>query len=218
MLTGMRSERTRTPPSAAETAGWGLVSSVAAPVLLIGGFTVAAGLQPGDFDQARETISALAAHGAENRLVMTTALVGLGVSHVVTALALRPVATAGRVMLAVGGAATVCVAAFPLPADDSGSAAHTAAALVSFLALAAWPAAHAVQSELVWVPDPASQPAVLRPVVCAAAAAVLLGLVGWFGAELAGDTDQVGLSERVAAGAQALWPLAVVVGSRRWRR
>jgi hypothetical protein len=44
---------------------------------------------------------------------------------------------------------------------------------------------------------------------------VLLGLVTWFGVELAADRGYVGLSERAAAGAQAIWPLATVVLARR---
>jgi Protein of unknown function (DUF998) len=135
------------------------------------------------------------------------ALTGLGVCHIVTALALRPAATAGRLVLAGGGIATVLVAAFPLPADDSGSTAHGVFAGAGFLALAAWPALAVRRS--------ARAPAVLRPAAGVPAAAVLLGLVAWFGAELAADRGLVGLSERAAAGAQAIWPLATVILARR---
>src|SRR5947209_2184569 len=96
-------------------AWWGVLSSAAAPVLLIGGWTVAAARQADGFDPTVDTISALAAVGATDRAVMTTALVGLGASYVVTALALRPAATPGRLVLAAGGVATVLVTAFPLP-------------------------------------------------------------------------------------------------------
>ena len=54
-----------------------------------------------------------------------------------------------------------------------------------------------------------------RPVVSLGAATVLLGLLGWFAAELAADDGRVGLAERATAGAQALWPLAAVLASRR---
>jgi hypothetical protein len=66
---------------------------------------------------------------------------------------------------------------------------------------------------------PLSQPAALpicRP-VAVAAGIVLLGLVGWFFVELVADTNRVGLSERVAAGAQSLWPLVAAWGARRLR-
>jgi hypothetical membrane protein len=201
---------TSSPSDAATVPWWGVVSATAAPVLLIGGWTVAAARQRGGFDSVSETISALAAHGATDRWIMTAALTGLGVCHVVTALAVRPAGRAGRALLAAGGVATLLVAAFPLPADDSGSTAHGIAAGTAFLMLAAWPAFAVRRS--------ASAPLVVRPAVALPAAAVLLGLVGWFGIELALDDGRVGLSERAAAGAQALWPLAVVAGAWRARR
>lgn len=187
---------------------WGLLSASGAPVLLIGGWTVAAARQPDAFDPVVDTISALAAHGANDRWLMTSALYGLGACHVVTALALRPAAPAGRVLHIVGGLATLGVAAAPLPANDSGSVAHTLAAGTAFFSLAAWPAIAGRDGET----------GPLRPAVSRGAAAVLLGLVGWFFVELAADTGRVGLSERFAAAAQALWPLAVVVAARRARR
>jgi hypothetical membrane protein len=186
---------------------WGLLSATAAPVLLIGGWTVAAAQQRVRFDPVVETISALAARGATDRWIMTVGLTGLGVCYIVTATALRPAATAGRLVLAGGGVATVLVAAFPLPADDSGSTAHGVFAGVGFLTLAAWPALAVRRS--------ARAPAVLRPAAGVPAAAVLLGLVAWFGAELAAERGLVGLSERAAAGAQAIWPLATVILARR---
>jgi hypothetical protein len=48
------------------------------------------------------------------------------------------------------------------------------------------------------------------------ATAGLLGLVVWFVAELHGNAR--GLAERAAAGAETLWPLAVVVTTRLARR
>ena len=186
---------------------WGVVSSAAAAVLLIGGWTVAARLQPAGFDPTSDTISAPASLGAHDRWVMTTALAGLGACHVVTALALRPFPRPGRLLLAAGGVATVLVAAFPLPDGDAGSVAHTAAAGVAFVSLSAWPA-------LSWRRG-TRRPEPVRPVVALGAAAVLVGLLGWFAAELAADDGRVGLAERVAAGAQALWPLTAVVASRR---
>jgi hypothetical membrane protein len=186
---------------------WGLVSSAAAPVLLIGGWTVAADRQPAGFDPVSDTISALAAIGAHDRWVMTAALAGLGLSHVTTALALRPLARPGRILLAAGGVATLLVAAFPLPDGDGGSVAHTAAAAVAFVSLSTWPA-------LAWRRG-VEGPAPARPVVALGAATVLLGLLGWFAVELAADDGRVGLAERVTAGAQALWPLAAVLASRR---
>ena len=137
---------------------WGLVSSAAAPVLLVGGWTVAAGLQPGSFDAITATISSLAAQGAADRWVMTLALAGVGVCHVITGLALRPAASAGRLVLMIGGAATMLVAAFPETAGDGGSPPHTFWAAVGFAALAVWPLAASRRRSLV--------SAWLRPGLC----------------------------------------------------
>jgi hypothetical membrane protein len=186
---------------------WGLVPAAAAPALLIGGWTLAARQQPPGFDSTSDTISALAGLGAQDRWLMTSALAGLGACHIVTALALRPFPRPGRLLLGAGGVATLLVAAFPLPDGDGGSVPHTVAAGVAFVALSAWPA-------FSWRRG-ARSPAPLRPVVALGAATVLLGLLGWFGTELAADDGRIGLAERVTAGAQALWPLSAVVASRR---
>lgn len=186
---------------------WGLVSSAAAPVLLIGGWTVAARLQSDEFDSTSDTISALAGLGAQDRWVMTSALAGVGLCHLVTALALRPLPRPGRVLLGAAGVGTLLVAALPLPDSDASSLPHTVAAGVSFAALSVWPA-------LSWRRG-VRTPAPVRPGVALGAATVLLGLLGWLVVELAADDGRVGLAERVAAGAQALWPLAVAVASRR---
>ena len=188
---------------------WGLVSSAAAPVLLVGGWTLAAGLQPGSFDAVAGTISSLAAVGAADRWVMTLALAGVGACYVITGLALRPAASAGRLILMSGGAATMLVAAFPETAGNGGSLSHTFWAAVGFVALAVWPLAARRQGP--------RGPALLRPGACAGAAGVLLGLLAWFGTELIGGGRQVGLAERFLAGAEAVWPLAVVLACR-WTR
>ena len=57
-------------------------------------------------------------------------------------------------------------------------------------------------------------PVALRPGVAGAAAVVLLGVLGWFMVELTTDGRAVGLSERVVAGSQAVWPLLAVLSAR----
>ena len=190
---------------------WGLVSSLAAPVLLIGGWTLAAAIQPVPFDAVVRTISELAARDTPHRWVMTGALACVGLSHIATAWALAPAAVAGRLIHGVGGLATLGVAAFPLPPHGGSSSAHTATATVAFISLAVWPA-------FAWVRGrgPGHVAAeVLGPRVSAAAACTLLLAVAWFFAELRTSGDKVGLAERVAAGAQAIWPLALVLSLRR---
>lgn len=165
-----------------------LVSATVAPVALIGGWTLAQSRQPDDYDALRDTISALAASAAPHRWIMTTALLVLGLCHVVTAVCLTDATVPGRVLLAGGGVATIVVACAAQPA-----AAHVPAATVAFVALAVWPAVAGV---------PTRRSALL-------ASLVLLGLLGWLSVELTGGL--LGLSERCLAAAQALWPLVVVL-------
>jgi hypothetical membrane protein len=185
-----------------------VLSASCAPVLLIGGWTLAAARQPHGYDPLVGTISALAARGATDRWVMTGALAGLGVCHAVTALGLRAAARPGRLTLAVGGVATVLVAAFPQP-ETGTSPQHAVAAGIAFGALSIWPALASRRES--------DSPAGLRPAVAVSATVLLVGLAAWFTVALHTDT-RVGLAERVLAGGQALWPLYVTVSARRHRR
>lgn len=200
---------------------WGLVSSAAAPAALIGGWTIAARLQPASYSQVTGTISALAGHGATDRWVMTLAFAAVAVCHVLTGLALRPAARPGRGLLVAAGLATAAVAASPLPTGGGGSARHTAAAAISFITLASWPVLAATRKPPAQAAGPAPSgqwpagPAVLRPGVCAGASTVLFGLVVWFAVTLNTSGAPVGVAERLTAAAQALWPLAVVLACRR---
>jgi hypothetical protein len=202
--------------------GWGVITSMGAPVLLIGGWTLAARLRSDHFDSVKDTISALAAIGAPNRWVMTAALFGVGAAHMGTAVALRPARPAARWLLATGGVATVLVAANPLPGDGGPAPVHTLVAGVSFVALGVWPAVswHRRHPVLPGDESPGAVPVPLpfRPVTAVGAAGVLLAGLGWFFAELVNRSDRVGLSERVAAGGQALWPLAAVLVARQTQR
>lgn len=181
---------------------WAVLSSAAAPVLLIGGWQLAAARQPSGFDPVSQTISALAARGATHPWIMTTALVGVGVCHTITAAGLVPAAVAGRVLLGAGGIATVVLAAFPLPVTGE-SPVHVAGASVAFSTLSLWPA-------LAW--RRGGKPGRR---VSVGAAGGLLALLGWFGIEYLSEGSRTGLSERVLAGAQALWPFMVVLLARR---
>lgn len=199
------------PTSPAPTSAvpwWAVVSGATAPVAMIGGWTVAAALQP-EFDAVRGTISALAAAPATAPAVMTAGLGLTGLCHVVTALGLRPVPLAGRLLLAAGGVGTAAVAALPVTTWPQ---AHGVAAGVAFTALSVWPAA-------AWRRDGEG---VLGRRVAALAAGVLTGTFGWFLLELQhvtpSDGALTGFAERVLAGAQSLWPLAVAVALRQGSR
>lgn len=191
---------------------------------------MAAAVQPVGYSWPRDTISALAGGAASHPWVMTVALLGVGLCHLVTAAGLRAAAVPGRVVLGLGGVATAAVAAFPLSGDGS-STPHAIAATVAFVALALWPV---FATRPVLTPRPvdgwrAGAPPAwgLRSSVTVLVSSVLITLLVWFVVELAGITlgrgdyaagQYTGLAERVSATAQALWPLVVVLTLRRRRR
>ena len=184
---------------------WGLVSSAAAPVLLVGGWSGAARLQPRPVDPVADTVSALAAVGAADRWVMTLTFAVVGICYIVTGIALRPAGAAGRLILAAGAAAGMLVAVNPQPAHG-GSPSHALWASVGIAALAVWPAG-------AWRSGP-EVPWGLHPAVCAGVVVVLIVLVAWFGLEVVTGAGHAGLAERVLGVAQTLWPLMVVLSYR----
>jgi hypothetical membrane protein len=183
-------------------AWWVVISAVAAPVLLIGGWTVAAGLQP-SFDPVADTVSALAAIGATDRWVMSLVFVLVGACYVVTALALRSAKTGGRLVLIAGAIAGMLVAANPEHAGGFGSVPHFVFASLGFAGLTLWPVAAAKRD--------AAVPWGLRVAPAVVAVALQFALLAWFGTELILGAHQVGLAERIMGGAEAAWPLAVVL-------
>jgi hypothetical protein len=207
---GAASAGVRGLPAAHGVPRWGVAAAVVAPVLLVSGWTFAAGLQRGSYNAVADTVSALAAYGAADRWVMTLAFLGAGVFEIVTGLALRPAAAAGRLILMAGGVAGVLIAASPEPAGGGSSVRHMAVAAVGLVALAAWPAAARRRGP--------SVPWGLRPAVSAGASAVLLGALLWFGAELVVGGGQAGLAERLLGGLQTLWPVLVILSCRQRRR
>jgi hypothetical protein len=168
---------------------WGVIWSAAAPVLMVVGWTMAAGLQPHSFDPVSQTVSALAAPGAADRWVMTLTFLVVGACYFVTAVALRPARAAGRLILMAGAVAGVLVAANPEQPGTSFPLPHMIWAAAGCIALVAWPAG-------AWRRG-SSVPWGLRPAVSAGAVAVLLVLLAWFGAELITGGGQAGLAERV---------------------
>jgi hypothetical protein len=189
---------------------WGVVSSAAAPVLMVSGWTVAAGLQPRSFDDVAQPVSALAAVGAADRWVMTLTFLVVGACDFVTGLALRPARAPGRLILMAGAVAGMLVAANPEQPGTRFPLPHMIWAAAGCVALVAWPAGAWRRGR--------SVPWGLRPTASAGAVAVLLALLAWFGAELITGGGEAGLAERVFGAAQALWPLAVIVSCRRAAR
>jgi len=158
---------------------------------MIGGWLLAEALVPG-FDPVVRTISELATADVPHPGVMTAGLLVTGLAHVATAAGLRGVPLTGRLVLALGGAATAAVGLLPLDRDPH---AHGVAAAVAFGALALWPAASARRS--------GAGP--LRPVVACPRRPCCSGC--WAGSS----------PSRPGAGPSRAWPSAPWRARSRWR-
>jgi hypothetical membrane protein len=163
------------------------ISSALAPLALIGGFVAGALAQPASYNSVHDTISALAARGASDRWIMTTAFGLLGACHLVTAYGLR------RPLLGLGGLATVLIAFAPQPVHGS-STLHLALAGIGLTALAIWPIQDGRRGRL--------------------AAVALIAILIWFAIALHAGAA-VGLVERILTVAEALWPIVAVRSVRR---
>jgi hypothetical membrane protein len=181
---------------------WVVVVGGAAPVLLIGGVFIATAIQPASYDPLRDTISELAGRGATDPWVMTSALVGVGFSYLFAALGLQPAGSVSRVLLAGGGVAVLSIAVFRQP-QRGYSIPHELAVIAAALTCCTWPAfaSHRRQPALLLTRAPSL-----------AATGVSVVLVAWYALESRGAL--LGLAERCAAAAPALWLLAVTISAR----
>ena len=184
---------------------WGVVSAAAAPLLLVGGWTAAADLQP-QFDPVANTVSALAAVGATDRWVMSATFVVVGLCDVITALALRPAGRPGRLILIVGAISGMLVAAYPEHPGGFGSVPHFVLAATGFALLTTWPLGACRRG--------AAVPWALRPGAAASAMAVQFLLLAWFGAELIPAPVRPGWPSGSWAPPRPSWPLTVVLSAR----
>lgn len=182
-----------------------MLSSGCAPVLLIGGWTIAAHLEGPAYDPAAETISVLAAYGAAGFWVMTGALLALSICHLLTAWGLRAAALAGRVALGGGEVSALVVALLPAP-SSGGSLLHGSAAAVGFALLAVWPVLAADRSgAAAWG---------VRPAPSLAATAVMGAGAAWFMIEMHRH-GAAGVAERLVTSLQSLWPFVVAASCLR---
>jgi hypothetical protein len=134
---------------------------------------------------------------------MTAAIAAVGVCYLATALGLSPVRRAGRLALAGGGVATLSIAAFPTPLHGY-SGPHAVAVIAASTTMCAWSvlAAHRQHRARLLTFGPN-----------VAASALTFGLIMWFTLEINGG--DLGLAERCAAVAPALWLFPVAFEARR---
>lgn len=119
------------------TRPWSALGLVAGPAAFIGGWVVGGGRTP-DYSPINDAISRIAAVGAPNRDLMTTAFVAYGASVIIGSTALRtsPLRRVWPLAL-VNGAATIAVAALPLEHSAAMDTWHGVAAGTGYVSIAA---------------------------------------------------------------------------------
>ncbi|MDX6353134.1 MAG: hypothetical protein QOF98_37 [Streptomyces sp.] len=188
-------------------AWWALLSSGIAPVVLVGGWTVAEVLQGPDYNPVTQTISVLAAGAPRVYWVLTAMLVSVGSCYLLTAWGLHAAHLAGRLSLGGGGLSAILLAIFPAPATG-GSLPHGSVVTVGFTLLALWPVLATRRRAT------AATPWGLRPAPSIAVSALMwLGAL-WFVIELQ-IHGSAGVAERVVTSLQSLWPVIVVISCLR---
>jgi hypothetical membrane protein len=181
-----------------------VIGAIAAPAISILG-QLAAMLTWPSYDPVAQTISELAAGDAPTQFWVELIFCGTGVGFLLTALFTPAIAPMGRLLIFVGGLAFFGVAAFPLDTmAATSSPGHRISAMIGFIALAAWP--------LVGMRRSRDYPWVVRPVGSILVTALMAACCFWFlGVWSNPGLGYVGVTERLAAGLEALWPLVVVL-------
>ncbi|WP_024795571.1 DUF998 domain-containing protein, partial [Tomitella biformata] len=185
---------------------WVLATATLSPIMLIGGWLLAGRLQDSGFSPMQQSVSFLASYGAQHRYVMTGALLAVGCLNTATACGLTGVRASARIVLAIAGASTALVAAFPQPVNGT-STAHMVSAVSGAVLLTLWAGL-------------ASAPARVHPSLItsrgAVAAAILISIsvVALFAA--AQLDNYVGLCERICTSIQTTWPLVIALTLRQY--
>jgi hypothetical membrane protein len=191
--------------SAVGPARCAMVSAALAPLAMLGAWLVAEALQPPSYSPLRSSISGLAAIGATDRWIVTSALVVVGGCYFVTACCLPQQRAPSRLVLAIAGLSGIGIAVSPQPAAGTNPQ-HLVWTSLGAVAITIWPAFTASRA--------ASPPPVLSARGAATVTAVFLVLLVWLIAETQHGTA-LGLTERLVTGVQMAWAFIVAVALRR---
>jgi hypothetical protein len=199
--------RLRPATSAASLSRWATVSTVLAPLLMVGAWLVAETLQPPSYSPLHSSISGLAALGATDRWIVTGALLLVGACYFVTAAGLPGLRKSARTVLVIAGLSSIGIAMSPQPVHGT-NAQHLVWTSLGAVAIAVWPAFTASRAP--------SRPLILRPPGAAAVTVISLALLTWLIAETQGGSA-LGLAERLVTGVQMTWPFIVILALRSGR-
>jgi len=186
-------------------ARWAVISTALTPLVMTGAWLVAEGLQPPSYSPLHSSISGLAALGATDRWIVTSALFLVGLCYFVSAGCLPRLRRSARIVLLVAGISSIGIAVSPQPADGS-SAMHMVWTCVGAAAITIWPVFTASRAP--------SRPLILTARGAVTVTAVFLVLSAWLIAETQ-HGSALGLTERLVSGIQITWPFIVALALNR---
>jgi hypothetical membrane protein len=187
--------------SSASLARWTVVSTALTPLVMLAAWLIAEALQPPSYSPLQSSISGLAALGATDRWIVTSALLLVGAAYFVTAGCLPSLRMPARAVLLIAGVSSIGIAISPQPVHGS-NAQHLVWTSLGAAAITVWPAFTGSRAP--------SAPLILRARSAAAVTVVFLVLSAWLIAETQHGTV-LGLAERLVSGIQITWPFAVAL-------
>jgi hypothetical membrane protein len=183
-------------------------AAIIGPIQSALGWIIAGSLWPG-YDQARQTISELAAPESPVKEIMSSFFVFGGILTIIVAVYARTLAMPGRIALFVSALCTFGLTIFPTPLIGY-SVPHRIFAIASFAISAGWP--------LLAMRISKDAPFAIRPLATAIGTAAQAALAIWF---LLTWTDpaatNIGIWERVVAVSQAAYATWVIVSIYVWQ-
>ena len=201
LLAGLPTRARLLPSSSVALARWAAVSTALAPLAMLSAWLVAEALQPPSYSPLHSSISGLAALGATDRWIVTSALFLVGVCYFVTAACLPGQRAPSRIVLLIAGLSGIGIAVSPQPVQGTNPQ-HLIWTSVGAVAITIWPAFTVSRA-----PSP---PLILRARAVAAVTAVSLVLLAWLIAATQHGAA-LGLAERLVTGVQMTWAFIVAL-------
>lgn len=183
-----------------------LVLAVLGPVQSVLGWSVSAALWPG-YDPVVQTISELASPESPVRYLQSSFFILGALIDIVVALKFTVIAKPARVLIFLGGLATIGLTVFPTPLVGV-SEPHRVFATISFVIFSIWPV-FGMRFGREWPPIVRPLASIVGTLVLGAIAFAFLSV--WTNPEI----HTAGLWERVVTTSQAIYPALVIFLS--WR-